>query len=74
MILKLELRAASLIHMHGGVRAAARVLKCDPGYLHRIALGRKANPGPALLRRMGLRRVVYYENIRSAPQRHDTKD
>ncbi len=61
----LQERIQELIEQHGSLRAAARVLEVDPGYLSRLASGEKDDPGETLLRRMGLRRVVSYE-LRSA--------
>lgn len=57
----LRKRIAELIEQHGSLRAAARVLMVDPGYLSRLASGEKDDPGDDLLRRMKLRRVVAYE-------------
>ena len=45
---------------HGSLRAAARVLEVDAGYLSRLANGEKDNPSPALLHKLGLTRVVTY--------------
>ena len=59
--LTLRIRVAELIEQHGSLRAAARVLECDHGYLSRLASGDKDDPGPILLRRMKLRRIVTYE-------------
>ena len=57
----LTLRIAELIAQHGSLRAAARVLECDAGYLSRLWRGEKNDPGETLLRRMGLRQIVTYE-------------
>jgi len=57
----LQERIAELAEQHGSLRAAARVLECDAGYLSRLQSGEKDNPEDWLLRRMGLRRVVTYE-------------
>lgn len=46
------------IERHGGLRSAARALKCDAAYLSRLRAGTKDNPGEALLRKLNLRRVV----------------
>lgn len=43
---------------HGGLRAAARVLQCDPAYLSKLRSGKKNNPSDSLLKKLGLRRVV----------------
>lgn len=56
----LQERIKQLIAMHGSLRATARVLQCDSGYLSRLQSGEKDNPDELLLRRMGLRRVVTY--------------
>jgi len=56
-------RIAELIKQHGSLRAAARVLGVDAGYLSRLASGEKVDPGILLLRRMGLRRIVTYKRI-----------
>ncbi|ABE45665.1 hypothetical protein Bpro_3766 [Polaromonas sp. JS666] len=58
--LTLSSRIAELIERHGSLRAAARVLECDPGYLSRLQSGEKNDPGDPLLRRMGLRQIVTY--------------
>lgn len=60
-------RIAELIAQHGSLRNAALVLKVDSGYLSRLASGEKAAPGPGLLRRLGLRRVVTYERFGARP-------
>ena len=60
----LQERVAELIAQHGSLRAAARVLQVEPGYLSRLANGDKVNPGKLILGRMGIRRVVMYERAR----------
>lgn len=45
---------------HGGLRATARVLRCDAAYLLRLREGEKTNPSDALLRKLGLKKVVTY--------------
>lgn len=62
----LQKRIADLVLQHDGLNAAARVLKVDPGYLSRLASGEKDSPSGRLLRKLGLRRVVWYE--RRAPE------
>lgn len=63
--LTLPNRVAELIEQHGSLRAAARVLDCDPGYLSRLQSGEKNDPGDTLLRRMGLRQITTYERIKT---------
>ena len=63
----LQIRIAELAAQHGSLRAAARVLEVDVGYLSRLASGEKSDPGETLLRRMGLRQVVTYERTLLRP-------
>jgi hypothetical protein len=63
MSVSLEERVKELVTQHGSLRAAARVLEVDPGYLSRLKSGEKDEPSDDLLRRMKLRRVVTYERI-----------
>ena len=51
------------IHQHGSLRAAARVMRVSAPYLCRFRHGQKRNPSDALLRKLGLRRVVEYRWI-----------
>lgn len=62
----LRQRIDELIAQHGTLRATARVLMTDCGYLHRLRNGEKTEPGDDLLRRMGLREVTTYERTSSA--------
>lgn len=57
----LQRRVKALAERHGSIRALARVLKVDHAYISRLASGDKASPSDALLRKLGLRRVVSYE-------------
>lgn len=59
----LQERITQLIAEHGGVRAAARYLGVDPGYVSRLNSGEKTEPSAAVLQKMGLRRVVTYEPL-----------
>ena len=56
----MQKRVAELIEQHGSLRAAARVIQIDAGYLSRLANGEKGEPSDLFLRRMGLRKVVTY--------------
>lgn len=62
-MISLTYRIRELIQEHGGLRPAARALQVDPGYLSRLLDGKRTEPSAALLKRMGLRRVVSYERI-----------
>lgn len=52
-----------LVESYGGLRAAARALQVDPGYLSRIRSGEKCSPDEAILKKFGLRRVVTFEKL-----------
>ena len=56
-------RCVCLIAKHGSVRAAARALNMDHAYLYRLKMGEKLNPSKEILRKLGLRKVIYYERI-----------
>ena len=58
-------RIEQLVQQHGSLRAAARVLEIDVGYLSRLRNGGKVNPEKDKLRRLGLRRVVSYELLKT---------
>lgn len=53
-------RVAEIVAKHGGIRPAARVLKMTPQYLYRLGTGEKKNASAAVLRKLGLIRVVTY--------------
>jgi transcriptional regulator with XRE-family HTH domain len=46
-----------LAKAHGGLRAAARAVGMDPAYLWRLRQGKKKNPTPKTLEKLGLRRT-----------------
>ncbi len=52
-----------VVKAHGGLRAAARHLKIKRSYLSALMDGTKKNPGDWYLRKLGLRRVTYIEEI-----------
>lgn len=51
---------ADLVARHGSLRKAGRVLGITGQYLYRLQAGEKLNPSEAVLRKLGLRRVVSY--------------
>jgi hypothetical protein len=57
----LQQRVLELTGRYQGLRAAARALDIDPGYLHRLKAGEKINPGQEILDKLGLkiRQVIY---------------
>jgi hypothetical protein len=59
----LQRRIWELVDRHISMRATARVLKVDHAYLSRLATGEKDNPSDALLRKLGIRRIVTYEYL-----------
>jgi len=58
-------RINELVAQHGSLREVARVTGIDVGYLSRLRTGEKAAPETDKLSRIGLRRVVSYERIKS---------
>lgn len=67
----LQERIDELVQQHGSLRAAARVTEIDAGYLSRLRAGEKVNPEKDKLRRLGLRRVVSYERIKTPNGPHE---
>ena len=64
----LKRRVAELVKQHGGLRKAARAIGMGPQYLFRLGAGEKANPSDAILRKLGLYRVVaFYKTNGSTP-------
>jgi len=54
----------AIVAKHGGVRPAARAIGVNYAYLSRLQTGEKSNPTAAVLRKLGLRKVVSYEPIK----------
>ncbi len=52
-----------VVKEQGGLRPAARQLKIKSSYLGSLLDGTKKNPGDWYLRKLGLRRVTYIEEI-----------
>ena len=61
----LQERINELVQQHGSLRAVARVTEIDVGYLSRLRAYANVNPGRDKLRRLGLRRVVAYELLKT---------
>ena len=61
----LQDRIDELVAQHGSLRAVARVTEIDAGYLSRLRAYANVNPGRDKLRRLGLRRVVAYELLKT---------
>jgi hypothetical protein len=57
---RLRGRIQELAKQHGSLRAAARVLQVDAGYLSRLQDGSKTEPSDDVLRKLNLRKVVNY--------------
>lgn len=58
-------RVNELVEKHGSLRIAGRALRINYAYLARLRSGEKTNPTAATLRKLGLRKIVTYELIRS---------
>jgi hypothetical protein len=61
----LQDRIDELVAQHGSLRAVSRVTEIDVGYLSRLRSGEKVNPEKTKLRRLGLRRVVTFERLKT---------
>ena len=53
-------RIAQLVEQHGSLRAVSRVTGVNAPYLCRLKNGEKLNPSDDTLRRLGMRRHIYY--------------
>ncbi len=51
----------SLVKKFGNARQAAIRIGINPKYMYSMLDGSKSNPGDAILRKMGLRRVTFIE-------------
>jgi hypothetical protein len=51
------------IKKFGNVHAASKRLGINPKYMYSMNRGEKVNPGDAILRKLGLRRVTYIEEV-----------
>ena len=56
-------RIDEIVYRHGSYRTAAAVLGVDHAHLWRVRHGKK-KPGKDLLRRLKLREVITYKDIR----------
>lgn len=56
-------RIRVLIKKFGNCRKAALRLGLTPKYLAALKIGDRINPGDAILRKLGLRRVTYIEEV-----------
>lgn len=63
----LRLTILGLVKTFGSYRKLAQNLDCDHAYLWKLAHGKKDDPSPELLRKLGLRRVVTvtYQDLES---------
>lgn len=64
MSVNLRRRIQGLAKHHGSLRAAARVIDLDHGYLSRLQDGLKTEPSDETLRKLGMVRRVTYEITR----------
>ena len=59
--------------VHGSLRAAAKALDVDHGYLSRLKNGDKSNPSDELLAKLGLERLVIYRTAAHDKQSGEVK-
>lgn len=57
----LAARIDMLLSKHGSLRVVGRVLEIDHAYLKRLRDGDKVNPSEAVLKKLGLKRIVTYK-------------
>lgn len=62
--MNIQTAVKAIVAKHGGVRVAARAIGVNYAYLSRLQTGAKCNPTDAVLRKLGLRKVVSYETIK----------
>lgn len=53
-------RISMLVDRHGSLRNVAKILDIDHAYLCRMQNGVKINPSEAVLKKLGLQRIVTY--------------
>ena len=58
--LRVQNQMRAMVKQVGGVRATAKIIGVDAGYISRLCNGGKFNPSDAILKRLGLVRVVSY--------------
>jgi hypothetical protein len=59
----IQIAAARLIKQHGGLRKAGRAIGIKAPYLSRLHRGEQSNPGPSILRKLGLSARVIFEPL-----------
>ena len=58
--MKLSYCVNKLINRHGGLRICARAHDVDAAYLSRLWTGKKTNPSPVILKKLGIHKSVEY--------------
>ena len=58
-----DTRIKELVEQHGSLRAAAKAIDMDAGYLSNLAKGKRQCPSDGTLHKLGLRRVISYERL-----------
>jgi hypothetical protein len=58
-------RVCELIEQHGSLRAAARAINLDPGYMARLRMGTKKAPSNKTLQKLSLlKEIKYFRKLR----------
>lgn len=60
-LIRRKIRA--LVKKFGNAHQAARRVGINPKYFYALRAGEKVNPGDAILRKLGLRRVMHIEEL-----------
>lgn len=60
-------RVKTLCKKYGNCHRAALRLGINPKYMYSIHRGERSNPGDVILRKLGLRRISYIEEVNPTP-------
>lgn len=61
----LRARVDAVVKHFGSLRVAGRALRINYAYLQRLRSGEKVNPTDAVLKKLGLRKVVTYAPLKT---------
>lgn len=61
----LRARVEAVVKHFGSLRVAGRALRINYAYLARLRSGEKVNPTPAVLKKLGLKKVITYALLKT---------